>query len=180
MATRTGSAGRGGPSYLDIRASELYYFDIEMPTRHRGTENEVRALNAFITLVRASEAVSVTLHRELGGKNLTSSQFGVLEALFHLGPLCQGELAGKLLRSGASTTSVVEGLEKRGLVVRQRTEEDKRFVRVALTGKGRKLIQDVFPAHAEKAVRLFGVLTFEEQEQLRRLCRKLGTGVGSV
>lgn len=150
-----------------------------MPTQHQGTESEVRALNAFITLVRASEAVTVALHRDLGGRRLTSSQFGVLEALLHLGPLCQGDLARKLLRSGASTTSVVEGLEKRGLVIRQRTEEDKRFVRVALTGKGRKLVQEIFPAHAQRAARLFRVLTSDEQEQLRRLCRKLGTGVGS-
>ena len=151
-----------------------------MPTRHQGTKSEVRALNAFITLVRASEAVTVALHRDLGGRRLTSSQFGVLEALLHLGPLCQGDLAGKLLRSGASTTSVVEGLEKRGLVIRQRTEEDKRFVRVALTGKGRKLVQEIFPAHAQRAARLFRVLTSDEQEQLRRLCRKLGTRVGSA
>lgn len=146
-----------------------------MPTRYRGTENEVRALNAFINLVRSSEAVGVALHRDLGRKGLTSSQFGVLEALFHLGALCQGDLAAKLLRSGASTTSVVEGLEKRGLLVRQRTEEDKRFVRVALTGKGRRLIEGLFPAHAERVARVFGVLTADEQEELRRLCRKLGT-----
>jgi MarR family 2-MHQ and catechol resistance regulon transcriptional repressor len=151
-----------------------------MPTRYRGAEDEVRALNALITLVRASEAVVGNLHRDLSGKRLTSSQFGVIEALFHLGPLCQGELAVKLLRSGASTTSVVEGLEKRGLVVRQRTEEDRRFVRVALTGKGRRLIEDIFPAHAARVARLFGVLTQEEQEQLRQLCRKLGIAVGTA
>jgi len=139
----------------------------------------VRALNAFITLVRAAEAVTVRLHRKLVSRRLTSSQFGVLEALLHLGPLCQGELASKLLRSGASVTSVVEGLEKRCLVVRQRTEEDRRYVRVALTGKGRKLIQDIFPDHAAEAARLFGVLADDEQDQLRRLCRKLGTGVGA-
>ena len=149
-----------------------------MPTRYRGSETEVRALNALITLVRAAEAVTVEMHRDLGRKRLTSSQFGVLEALFHVGPLCQGELAAKLLRSGASLTSVVAGLEKRGLVIRQRTEEDKRFVRVALTGKGRALIRDIFPAHAATVGRLFGVLTAKEQEELRRLCRKLGTGVG--
>lgn len=148
-----------------------------MPTRYRGSEKEVRALNALITLVRAAEAVTVAMHRGLGRKKLTSSQFGALEALFHLGPMCQGELAEKLLRSGASITSVVEGLEQRGLVVRQRTEEDKRFVRVALTSKGRALIGDIFPAHAQTVGRLFGVLTADEQEQLRRLCRKLGTGV---
>jgi|SRR6266446_3030433 MarR family transcriptional regulator, 2-MHQ and catechol-resistance regulon repressor len=151
-----------------------------MPTRYRGREEEVRALNAFITLVRASEAVLGTLQRGLAGKRLTNSQFGVIEALFHLGPLCQGELAAKLLRSGASTTSVVEGLEKRGLVVRQRTEEDKRFVRVALTGKGRRLVEETFPAHAEAVTRLFGVLTEAEQEQLRRVCRKLGRAAAAA
>jgi len=151
-----------------------------MATKYRGPENQVRALNAFITLARASEGVAARLQRDLAGKRLTTSQFGVIEALLHLGPLCQGELAGKLLRSGASMTSVVEGLEKRGLVVRQRTEEDKRFVRVALTGKGRRLIQEIFPAHAETVTRLFSVLTEEEQEQLRRLCRKLGIGVGTA
>jgi len=151
-----------------------------MATKYRGPENQVRALNAFITLARASEAVAARLQRDLTGKRLTTSQFGVIEALLHLGPLCQGELAGKLLRSGASMTSVVEGLEKRGLVVRQRTEEDKRFVRVALTGKGRRLIQEIFPAHAETVTRLFSLLTEEEQEQLRRLCRKLGIGVGTA
>jgi MarR family 2-MHQ and catechol resistance regulon transcriptional repressor len=147
-----------------------------MPTRYRGTAEEVRALNALITLVRATEAVSGALHAPLAGHRLTSSQFGVLEALLHLGPLCQGDLAGKLLRSCASMTSVVEGLEKRGLVVRQRTEEDKRFVRVALTGKGRRLIEEIFPAHVRRVVRAFGALSDQEQEQLRRLCRKLGTG----
>jgi MarR family transcriptional regulator, 2-MHQ and catechol-resistance regulon repressor len=151
-----------------------------MPTRYRGGEREVRALNALITLVRAAEAVGAELHGYLAGRRLTSSQFGVLEALFHLGALCQGDLAAKLLRSGGSVTSVVEGLEKRGLVLRQRTDEDKRFVRVALTGKGRKLIQELFPAHAERVARLFGVLTDEEQDQLRRLCRKLGTGIAGA
>jgi len=145
-----------------------------MPTRHRGNDEEVRALNAFITLVRAAEAVAVALHRGLAGKRLTSSQFGALEALFHLGPLCQGDLAVKLLRSGASTTSVVEGLERKGLVIRQRTEEDKRFVRAALTGKGRKLIQGIFPSHAQAAVRIFSVLSAADQEELRRICRTLG------
>ena len=135
-------------------------------------------MNAFITLMRASEAVASSVNEGLAARGLTPSQFGVLEALLHLGPLCQGELAGKLLRSGASVTSVVEGLEKRGLLVRQRTEEDKRFVRVALTGKGRKIIGELFPGHAKAIAGRFAVLRPAEQEELRRLCRKLGVGKG--
>jgi MarR family 2-MHQ and catechol resistance regulon transcriptional repressor len=148
-----------------------------MPTRYRGTPHEIRALNALITLLRASDAFAVALQRELAAEQLTSSQFAVMEALLHLGPLCQGDLAGKLLRSGGSTTAVVEGLERRGFVVRQRTEEDKRYVRVALTAKGRKVITGLFPEHARTVTRLFGALDADEQEELRRLCRKLGTAV---
>jgi MarR family 2-MHQ and catechol resistance regulon transcriptional repressor len=148
-----------------------------MPTRYRGSEQEVRALNAFITLMRASEAFVASLQRDLASRRLTVSQFGVLEALLHLGPLCQGELAAKLLRSCASTTTVVAGLEKRGMLVRQRTEEDKRYVRVALTGKGRRLIDEAFPDHARTITRLLRVLSDPEQEELRRLCRKLGTAI---
>ena len=150
-----------------------------MPTRYRGDEREIRALNAFITLLRAAEAVSASVNQRLAGRRLTSSQFGVLEALLHLGPLCQGDLAGKLLRSGASVTSVVAGLEKRGLLIRQRTEEDKRFVRVALTGKGRKLIDEVFPGHAKAVADRLAVLPPEEQDELRRLCRKLGLNISN-
>ena len=142
--------------------------------------HEVRALNALIPFMRASDAVAGELQRGLLEKRLTISQFGVLEALHHLGPLCQGELGAKLLRSGPSMTSVVEGLERRGLLVRQRTKEDKRFVRVALTGRGRALIAEIFPAHAAEIARLFGVLTDAEQDELRRLCRKLGRAVHGV
>jgi MarR family 2-MHQ and catechol resistance regulon transcriptional repressor len=148
-----------------------------MPTRYQGTETEKRALNAYITLMRASDACTVALQRELAERRLSTIQLGVLEALLHLGPLCQGDLARKLLRTGASTTSVVAGLEERGLVVRQRTEEDRRFVRVALTGKGRKLIEDVLPGHVQAIGRVMGALTAAEQEELRRLCRTLGTSV---
>ncbi len=108
---------------------------------------------------------------------LTGSQFGILEALLHLGPICQGELAGKLLRSGGSITSVVAGLERRGLVERRRDGSDKRFVSVRLTEKGAKLIGGIFPEHAKTVARQFRALTAPEQDELRRLCRKLGKAV---
>ena len=115
-----------------------------MPTKYRGSQDEVRALSALINLLRASEAFTASLQREVSGKRLTASQFGILEALLHLGPVCQGELAGKLLRSGGSITSVVDGLEKRGLVERRRDGSDRRFVRVQLTDKGTDLIRGIF------------------------------------
>ena len=145
-----------------------------MPTHHEGTAEEVRALNAFITLMRASESVAARTGEHLSEHDLTGSQFGVLEALLHLGPLCQRALAGKLLKTGGNITMVVDNLEKRGLVVRKRGREDRRFVTVHLTDSGRALTRRVFPRHLASIVEELSVLGAKEQEELRRLCRKLG------
>ena len=145
-----------------------------MGTRHRGPAEEVRALDAYVKLMRAAESTSARLAGLLAEARLTESQFGVLEALHHLGPLHQRQLGEKLLRSSGNITVVVDHLEQRGLVRRQREAEDRRFVRVHLTPEGQRLIGQVFPRHVANVVAQLGVLTPAEQEELGRLCRKLG------
>jgi MarR family 2-MHQ and catechol resistance regulon transcriptional repressor len=145
-----------------------------MPTHYRGTDDEVRALNAYIKLVRAAESVTARLAPGLEAAGLSSSQFGALEALFHLGPMCQRELGQKLLKSGGNVTLVVDNLEKRGLVRRERERRDRRFVTVHLTEPGRELIARFFPRHAAAIVEQMAVLTPSERDELGRLCRKLG------
>lgn len=144
-----------------------------MGTRYRGTDSEERALNAYIALARAQESVWAALALDLRGCDLTEGQFGALEALLHLGPLCQKELGRKLLRSGGNITVVVSNLERRGLVSRQ-VGEDRRFKTVRLTPAGRRLIAPLFQRHAAAIARLFAPLSPAEQERLRDLCRTLG------
>lgn len=103
-------------------------------------------------------------------------QFGVLEALLHLGPMTQCVLGEKLLRSGGNITLVIDNLEKHGLVRRERQTEDRRTIVIHLTPKGMRLIKRVFPAHAKMILKEMSQLEPKEQEDLRRLCRKLGTG----
>jgi len=146
-----------------------------MPTLHQGSDQEKRALNAFITLMRAADSLSAMLGEGLADDGLTARQFGILETLLHLGPLCQKELAHKLLVSGGNITLVVDNLEKRALVTRERGTTDRRLVTVTLTPAGRKLIGRVFPRHAAAIVAQFQILSPAEQETLRRLCRTLGT-----
>ena len=145
-----------------------------MGTHYRGMKDEVRALNAFIKLVRAADSVGARLKDSPAEAGLTDGQFGVLEALYHLGPLHQRELGTKLLRSGGNVTMVVDNLEKRGLVRRERGVEDRRFVTVHLTDAGRRLIARIFPRHAARVTEEMSVLTPAEQDELGRLCRKLG------
>jgi MarR family 2-MHQ and catechol resistance regulon transcriptional repressor len=145
-----------------------------MATRYRGTKAEVRALDAYINLMRAAESVTTRIHRHLSAVNLTISQFGVLEALFHLGPLSQRDLAEKLLKSGGNMTMVIDNLEKRQFVKRERSLDDRRFVSVCLTEEGKQLISKIFPQHVAAVVEEMSILTESEQEELGRLCRRLG------
>jgi MarR family 2-MHQ and catechol resistance regulon transcriptional repressor len=151
-----------------------------MGTRYEGTTKEIRALDAFIKLVRAAAAVSGRVEGYLAGIGLTVSQFGVLEALYHLGPLYQKELGRKILKSGGNITMVVHNLEKRGLVQRARNESDRRHVSVRITAKGSSLIRSFFPGHVERIVGEMGVLTASEQETLARLCKKVGLGTSAA
>jgi MarR family transcriptional regulator, 2-MHQ and catechol-resistance regulon repressor len=158
-----------------------FCFDIEaicrsvitMGTRHQGTIEEITALNAFIKLQRAAESVSTRVHGALPS-NVTVTQFGVLEALYHVGPQCQGELAEKLLRSGGNLTLVVDNLEKAGFVARERDPADRRFVVVKLTDKGTAFIRDLFPKILGVLLREMNVLSSTEQNDLSRLCKKIG------
>ena len=106
-----------------------------MPTKYRGTPAETRALNAFIKLMRATDSLASHLTRNLAEHDITMSQFGVLEALLHLGPLSQGDICHKLLLSGSNITTVIDNLEKRALVRRDRRTDDRRVVEVSLTTK---------------------------------------------
>ncbi len=133
------------------------------------------ALDTFIRLNRAVEAVAsrVVAYAPLPDA-LTMPQFGVLEALLHLGPMCQAELGRKLLRSKGNVSLVVDNLASRGLVRRQPSAEDRRQTEVSLTEEGRRLISEYFPRHAEGIARAMSVLTPEEQKHLGELCHRLG------
>ncbi len=147
-----------------------------MGTSYQGTKEEVRALNAFIKLIRAADSVSRRVEAHLSDIGLTVSQFGVLEALYHLGPLFQKDLGRKILTSGGNITMVVDNLEGRGLVRRSRDQKDRRLVSVIISRKGEALIRPFFPGHVRRIVAAMGVLTKAEQEELGRLCKKVGLG----
>jgi len=146
-----------------------------MGTHHTGTEEEVFSLNAFIKLMRATETINSSLYKQLSEYNLTPSQFGVLEALLHLGPQNQKTLGEKLLKSGGNMTLVIDNLQKEELVKRRQNPEDRRATVVNLTDKGEELIKEVFPQHMAKIVDQFSVLSNSEKQTLSELCKKLGT-----
>jgi MarR family 2-MHQ and catechol resistance regulon transcriptional repressor len=150
-----------------------------MPTRYQGTESERTALDVFIKLSRASDAVCARIVGHLGGTGVSLSQFGILDALYHVGPMCLGELARKHLKSPNNITSVVDTMERSGLVERQRQAHDRRLIRVQLTDKGRETFERYWPNHRDAIVDAVTPLTAEEQRSLCELLKKLGMGNGA-
>jgi MarR family 2-MHQ and catechol resistance regulon transcriptional repressor len=147
-----------------------------MPALFDSPEVQVRALNAFVKLRRSTNALQGALLPQLQKEfGLTESQLGVLNSLHHLGPLSQSDICQKILRGGSNVTTVVDNLERGGLVRRERGESDRRVQVVHLTESGRALIARAFPIHAARITRLMAALDEDEQRELGRLCRKLGT-----
>lgn len=139
---------------------------------NRMPKDQRKALNLYVKLMRATNRTTSRIHRHLSEDNLTVSQFAVLEALYHLGPLCQGELGQKILKSNANLTTVVDGLEKKSLVRRDRSGSDRRRVTVHLTESGETLISRVFPRHAKVVAREFDFLSDDEKDELTGLLKK--------
>ncbi len=147
-----------------------------MGTKYKGSPKEVNALNIFIKLSRCVESVMSGLSPTLSRAGLTVSQFGIMESIYHLGPMCQKELACKILKSGGNITLVVDNLAKQGYVKRIRNEQDRRYSTVHLTATGRRKISALFPKIVKKIVERMGALTQEEQKAIGPILKKLGEG----
>jgi len=142
---------------------------------HRQTTDTARiALDTYTKLLRAAESVTGRISRVMATAELTVSQFGVLEALLHKGPLCQRDIAAKILKSSGNITLVIDNLEKRGLVLRRRDSNDRRYITVSLTDAGQTLIADLFPTIETAIVEEMNILSSTEQTELARMCRTLG------
>jgi MarR family transcriptional regulator, 2-MHQ and catechol-resistance regulon repressor len=132
------------------------------------------ALDAYVKLLRAGRSVLARVEPRLAAAGLTPTQFGVMEAILHKGPLGQRELSRKVLTSAGNMTDLVDKLEARGLVRRARQKSDRRAVHVELTPAGRDLIEPLFARHAGDIATAMGELNREELRQLSDLLRRLG------
>jgi MarR family 2-MHQ and catechol resistance regulon transcriptional repressor len=145
-----------------------------MPTKHQGSEEEKLALDLHIKLARANQTLGNRINFEVLSAGVSSSQFGVLDALYHLGPLTLGDIAKKHLKSPNNMTSVVDTMERSGLVVRRRCDNDRRVIYVEITTKGRETFAKLWPAHVKRVTEAVANLSPDEQKALADLCKKLG------
>ena len=132
-------------------------------------------VHVFLVLWKALRAVSAYAEESISELEMCGSDFAVLEALLHKGPLPVNEIGKKVLLTSGSITVAVDRLETKGLVERRAHGTDRRAKIVHLTREGRKVITRVYADHAADMERLASAsLTRAERRSLISLLKKIG------
>jgi MarR family 2-MHQ and catechol resistance regulon transcriptional repressor len=138
---------------------------------------ETSAVHLWLLLWKATRALEVHARRSVTALGMCLSDFGVLEALLHKGPLPVNALGRKVLLTSGSMTAAVDRLERRNLVERRAADGDRRARIVHLTEQGRSLIRKLFAAHRRDMERAIAGIERREIEALARGLRRLGRAV---
>ena len=132
-------------------------------------------VHVFLVLWKAARAVQVYAESSVSELEMCGSDFAVLEALLHKGPLPVNEIGKKVLLTSGSITVAVDRLKARGLAERRAHGTDRRARIVHLTKEGRKLITRLYADHAADMERLASAsLTREQRKTLIRLLKQIG------
>ena len=132
-------------------------------------------VHVFLVLWKALRAVEAYAQNSISQMEMCGSDFAILEALLHKGPLPINEIGKKILLTSGSITTAVDRLEDKGLVERRAHGTDRRAKVVHLTKDGKKLITRVYTDHAVDMEQLAAAsLTKKERETLIKLCKQIG------
>ncbi|WP_396206460.1 MarR family winged helix-turn-helix transcriptional regulator [Gemmatimonas sp.] len=132
------------------------------------------ALRLWVIMSRAHTAVAAHAAADVQRHGLTLAEFGIVEALYHRGPMLLGEVQKRILVSSGGITFLVDRLAAKGLVERRSCETDRRARYAALTPKGTALVAEIFPSHAAVVKQAMEGISPEEQERVADQLRDMG------
>ena len=137
-------------------------------------DQRVSGTQLWLVLIKAYHSLLGFTEQTLSGSGLGESEFRILEALLHKGPMPVNTIGPKVFLTPGSISVAVDRLLKRDLVSRTNSAEDRRVRVVDLTTTGRRLIEEVFAAHARQVDRLAEVLSPKERRQIARGLKAFG------
>lgn len=137
-------------------------------------ENEDMSFKLWIVLSRAARSVSDKVQDDIRTRGLNTTEFAVLELLYHKGEQQIQHIGKKILLSSGSMTYVVDKLTEKGLIRRKACTEDRRVSFAVITDKGMTFMNEVFPKHKKAIQQLLDILDDNEKEVLIQLLKKVG------
>lgn len=142
--------------------------------------DKISGTQLWLVLIKAYHSLLGFTEHTLKDSGLGESEFRILEALLHKGPMPVNTIGPKVFLTPGSISVAVDRLLKRGLVTRTNSSEDRRVRVVDLTPLGRRLIEQVFAAHARQVDRLAEVLSPKERRQIARGLKAFGKAAAHI
>ena len=138
-----------------------------------------RSLERCMSFMCLVTEIDRQVSRHLERHGLSKTRFSTLRTLYHHPDRCltPAELADGIGVTRAAMTTVLDGLEGRELVARERRAGDRRLVYVCLTAEGAAFLDKILPDHYRGLCSIMGRLTAAEQKTLTRLYEKIAAGV---
>ncbi|HLS10206.1 MarR family transcriptional regulator [Lentibacillus sp.] len=132
------------------------------------------SLKAFVVLMKAAKSLTEYVKKDISRYDMKTSDFAVLEALYHKGNLTVKQISEAVLINAGSMTYVIDKLEAKDLLERRPCKDDRRAVYIHITEKGKQLMNDIFPKHQEAIEEVFQELTADEKKTVIDLLKRIG------
>jgi MarR family 2-MHQ and catechol resistance regulon transcriptional repressor len=160
--------------YLDFKHLDIKVIMSNLIQKQHSSSPDTSGVHLWLVLWKASRALLAHADESIASLEMCQSDFGVLEALLHKGPLPIKTLGQKVLLTSGSITSAIDRLERRGWVERSTDGNDRRSRIVLLTAAGRKTIRETFAVHRKHMEAVASSLNTQERLVLIDLLRRLG------
>ena len=141
--------------------------------KNKTVDRETGSLDTFTKLLQTAENISACAYSHLKDFGLTVSQFGVLEALYTKGAMCQKDIAEIIRKTTGNMTTVIDNLEKSGLAQRKKDMNDRRFFTVTITDKGIATLNMVYDRYRNNVEACMKKLDSEDRQNLIVILNKL-------
>ena len=133
------------------------------------------AASLWLVMAKAYRSMQVYVESTMAEMGIGMSDFMILEALLHKGPMSMSQIGDKVLLANPSMTAAVDRLARQGLVTRQCPSDGDRRVRtVELTPCGRKAIQKIFTKHVDDLEAIMKGVCPEQRAALRAALKSIG------
>jgi MarR family transcriptional regulator, 2-MHQ and catechol-resistance regulon repressor len=133
-----------------------------------------RELKAVTVILRAAQSIQEVIRKDAASYGLNSTEFSVLELLYHNGEQPTQMIGKKVLISSGSITYVVDKLVNKNYVTRRACSNDRRVTFAALTTSGTELMNEIFPKHSQLMYKVFDQLEANEIDETIELLKRIG------
>jgi|SRR5690625_127316 len=132
------------------------------------------ALKSFVVLMKSAKSIEQRIKKDIQTYGIATSEFTVLEALYHKGKQTVQQISNAVLINSGSITYVIDKLEGKNFIERKHSTEDRRAVHIQITDAGMQFMDEVFPKHQKVIEEIFEDINIEERKLIIDILKRVG------